>query len=125
MLRAERRARGTRAGTRSLTCFNQARFILAWFRDRPDVERLGRGFGLSRSTAYRYRDEGMAVLAAQAPALHGALERAHAEGLAYLILDGKVFDTDRVAGKKLNTKGQPVDTWYAGKPTTSAATSRR
>jgi hypothetical protein len=115
LLRAERRARGTRAGTRSLTCFNQARFILAWFRDRPDVERLGRGFGLSRSTAYRYRDEGIAVLAAQAPDLHGALERARAEGLAYLILDGKVFGTDRAAGKKLNKKGQPVDTWYAGK----------
>lgn len=115
LLRAERRARGTRTGTRSLTCFNQAQFVLAWFRDRPDVERLGRGFGLSRSTAYRYRDEGVAVLAAQAPDLHDALERAHAHGLAYLILDGKVFDTDRVAGKRLNKKGQPVDTWYAGK----------
>jgi DDE superfamily endonuclease len=115
LLRAERRARGTRTGTRSLTCFNQAQFVLAWFRDQPDVERLGRGFGLSRSTAYRYRDEGIAVLAAQAPDLHDALERAHADGLAYLILDGKVFDTDRVTGKKTNKKGQPIDTWYAGK----------
>lgn len=115
LLRAERRVRGTRKGTRSLTCFKQAQFVLAWFRDRPDVERLGRGFGLSRSSAYRYRDEGVAVLARQAPDLHMALERAKADGLTYLILDGKVFDTDRVAGKKLNRKGEPVDVWYAGK----------
>jgi len=115
LLRAERRARGTRKGTRSLTCFKQAQFVLAWFRDRPDIERLGRGFGLSRSCSYRYRDEGIAILAAQAPDLHEALERARRDGLAYLILDGKVFDTDRVAGKKLNKKGEPVDTWYAGK----------
>lgn len=115
LLRAERRARGTRNGTRSLTCFKQAQFVLAWFRDRPDVERLGQGFGLSRSSAYRYRDEGIAVLEGQAPDLHEALESAKEQGLAYMILDGKVFDTDRVAGKKLNRKGEPVDLWYAGK----------
>ena len=67
LLRAERRARGTRKGTRALTCYWQALFVLAWFRDRPDVERLGAGFGLSRATAYRYRDEGIAVLERQGP----------------------------------------------------------
>ena len=115
LLRAERRARGTRNGTRSLTCFKQAQFVQAWLRDRPDVARLGHGFGLSRSGAYRYRDEGVAVLAAQAPDLHEVLHHAKEQGLAYMILEGKVFDTDRVAGKKLNAKGEPVDVWYAGK----------
>lgn len=115
LLRAERRARGTRRATRSLTCFRQARFVLAWFRDRPDVERLGRGFGLSRSTAYRYLDEGGALLAAQAPDLHEAPERAKDDRLAHLILDGKVLDTDRVAGRRPNAKGEPVEAWYAGK----------
>ncbi len=32
-------------GTRVLSCWRQAVFALAWFRDRPDIARLGRGFG--------------------------------------------------------------------------------
>jgi DDE superfamily endonuclease len=115
LLRAERRRRGTRRGTRSLTCFEQALFVLAWFRDQVDVERLGFGFDLSRATAYRYRDEGIGVLAAQAPDLHRALERAQADGLSHLILDGKVVDTDRLHEKKLSKKGKEIDSWYAGK----------
>lgn len=62
LLRAERRRRGTRRGTRALTPFHQARFMLAWFRDRCDPERLGAGFGFSRATAYRYLAEAIAVL---------------------------------------------------------------
>ena len=115
LLRAERAARGTRKGTRSLTCYRQALFVLAWFRDRPDVERPGCGFGLSRATAYRYRDEGIAVLQSQAPDLRGALERAKAEGMAYLVLDGKVIDSDRVHETKTSRKGRDIDTWYSGK----------
>ena len=69
----------------------------------------------SRATAYRYRDEGVAVLAAQAPDLHEALERAKAQGLSHLILDGKVIDTDRVTEPKLSRKGKQIDAWYAGK----------
>jgi hypothetical protein len=115
LLRAERAARGTRKGTRSLTCYRQALFVLAWFRDHPDVERLGCGFGLSRATAYRYRDEGIAVLQRQAPDLHEALERAKAQGLAYLVLDGKVIDSDRVRETKISRKGKEIDAWYSGK----------
>ena len=115
LLRQERERRGTRRGARLLTCYRQAVFVLAWFRDKPDVERLGAGFGLSRATAYRYRDEGVAVLASQAPNLHEALERARAEGLPHLILDGKVIDTDRVTEPKLSRKGKQIDAWYAGK----------
>ena len=48
LLQQERVRRGTRRRTRLLTCYRQAVFVLAWFRDRPDVERLGAGFGLSR-----------------------------------------------------------------------------
>ncbi len=96
LLHQERIRRGMRTGTRLPTCFKQATYVIAWFRDRPDVERLGAAFGLSRATAYRYRDEGIAVLAAQAPELHQALERAREEDLSHLILDGKVIDTDRV-----------------------------
>jgi hypothetical protein len=35
------------------------------------------------------------VLADQAPDLHEALEQAKADGLAYVILDGKIFSADR------------------------------
>jgi hypothetical protein len=111
LLNQERARRGTRRRARLLTCYQQAVFVLAWFRDKPDVERLGAGFGLSRATAYRYRDEGVAVLSAQAPDLHQALEWARAGDLSHLILDGKVIDTDRVTEPKLSRKGGQIDAW--------------
>src|SRR3954454_7357313 len=64
LLAAERRARGTRRGTRALTCFYQALLVLIWFRKAEDTRLLGAGFGVSRATAYRYLAEGIAVLAA-------------------------------------------------------------
>ncbi|MDM4723471.1 transposase family protein [Micromonospora sp. WMMA1363] len=70
LLAAERRARGTRRDTRALTCFYQALLVLVWFRKAEDLTLLAAGFGISRATAYRYRDEGVAVLAAQATDLH-------------------------------------------------------
>jgi DDE superfamily endonuclease len=115
LLGAERRRLGTRRGTRALTPYHQARFALAWFRDDCDVERLGVGFGLSRATAYRYRDEAIRVLSDQAPDLQKVLERAKEEKTAYLILDGKVIDSDRVAEKKISKKGKKIDAWYSGK----------
>jgi hypothetical protein len=47
-----------------------------------EAERLGAGFGLSRATAYRYRDEVLGVLSNQAPDLREAWERAKAAGTA-------------------------------------------
>ena len=76
LLAARRREIGTRKGTRRLSCHKQALFALAWFRDTGDIPRLGRGFGLSQSTAYRYLDEVIEVLAARAPGLQEQLERA-------------------------------------------------
>ena len=43
LLAAHRREIGTRTGTRALTCWKQAVFTLAWFRDRPEIRRPGRG----------------------------------------------------------------------------------
>jgi hypothetical protein len=64
---------------------------LRWFRDRTRIEVLGRDRGISRATAYRYVAEAVDVLSEQAPGLAEALERATAEGVPYVILDGKVF----------------------------------
>ena len=75
LLRKRRKELGTRNGTRALTCYQQAVFILAWFRDRPGLSRLGQGFGISQATAYRYKDEGVEVLRALAPTLHDTLEK--------------------------------------------------
>lgn len=115
LLCTERKQRGTRRGTRLLTCRRQAVFVLSWFRDGTDVARLGRGFGLSRATAYRYRDEGVEVLAAQAPELHDALERARRDGHNHLVLDGTLLACDRVRGTVISRKGKEIDAWYSGK----------
>jgi hypothetical protein len=115
LLAAHRREIGTRRGTRALSCWRQAVFVLAWFRDRPDIARLGRGFGISQATAYRYLDEAIGVLAAQAPGLREALEQAKEQGLPYLILDGKVVAADRLKEKIISRKGREIDRWYSGK----------
>ena len=115
LLRAERRARGTRRGTRALTCFYQALLVLVWFRKGEDKTTLGASFGVSRATAYRYVGEAVAVLAAQTPTLHDALERVAADGWSHVILDGKVFDTDRLTETTTSVKGKTIDAWYSGK----------
>jgi hypothetical protein len=114
LLRAER-ARGTRRKARALTCWYQALLVLVWFRKRADLTVLAAGFGISRATAYRYRDEALAVLAAQAPQLTDALYRVQAEGWSYVILDGKIVDSDRCAAKTTSRKGKTIDLWYSGK----------
>ena len=115
LLASHRREIGTRKGTRRLGCFRQALFALAWFRDKGDIRRLGAGFGLSQSTAYRYLDEVIGVLVARAPGLQEQLERALAGGTPYLILDGKVVDAGRCREKTTSRKGKTIDLWYAGK----------
>jgi len=79
LLAGQRRAIGTRRGTRALTCFYQALLVLIWFRKAEDTTLLSAGFGVSRATAYRYVAEGVAVLAACRPDLHEALRRAAAD----------------------------------------------
>jgi len=115
LLAAERRRRGTPAGSRALTCFWEAVLGLRWFRDRSTCEALARDHGISRATAYRYVDEVIAVLAGQAPDLHQALERAQDQGLPHVILDGKIIPADRCKESALSVKDQVIDLWYSGK----------
>ena len=106
LLAAHRREIGTRNGTRALTCWKQAVFTLAWFRDRPDIRRLGQGFGISQATAYRYKDEAVEVLSVKAPTLREALEKAVEQGLPYLILDGTLISSGPVRGQEDQQEGQ-------------------
>lgn len=55
------------------------------------------GFGISRATAYRYRDEGIAVLAAQA------------EDPAHNPAENRLTETT------LSVKGKTIDAWHSGK----------
>ncbi|GIF05979.1 hypothetical protein Asi03nite_35170 [Actinoplanes siamensis] len=125
LLAAERRARGTRTGTRALTCFYQALLVLVWFRKAEDLNLLGASFGVSRATAYRYRDEGVAVLAAQAQDLHTALRRVAAEGWTHVILDGNLFDCDRLTETTLSVKGETIDAGIPASTATSVRTFKR
>ncbi|WP_442876064.1 hypothetical protein [Amycolatopsis sp. NBC_01480] len=84
LLNVERRARGTRRRSRALTCFRQAVSGLRWFQEDRDVAALARDCGISRATGYRYLDEAIEVLAAQAPDLHEAWQRAKDDGLTHL-----------------------------------------
>jgi DDE superfamily endonuclease/Helix-turn-helix of DDE superfamily endonuclease len=115
LLAAERRVRGTRRRTRALTCRYQALMVLVWFRKGEDKTLLGAGFGVSRATAYRYVAEGIEVLIAQAPGLHDALRRVADDGWSHVILDGKLFHTDRLAETTTSVKGTTIDAWYSGK----------
>jgi hypothetical protein len=115
LLLAERRRRGTPRGSRALSCFWQAVLGLRWFRDRTAPDALARDHGISRATAYRYLDEVILVLAAQAPDLREALERAAGEGFSHVILDGKIVPADRCKEKTLSVKGEVIDLWYSGK----------
>ena len=115
LLAAERRRRGTPARSRKLTPRGQAVLALRWFRDRTRIEALGRDHGISRATAYRYVDEAVDVLSDQAPGLAEALERALAEGMPYVILDGKVFASDGCAETAVSVKGNQFHPWYSGK----------
>jgi DDE superfamily endonuclease len=115
LLRAERRVRGTRKGTRLLTCFRQALLVLVWMRTKGEVAVVGAGFKVSRATAYRYRDEGVQVLAAQAPDLHEALVEVAEQGWSHVVLDGKLIRTDRCAETTESVKGDTINAWYSGK----------
>lgn len=115
LLAPERVNRGTRTGSRALSCTDQAVFALVWFRQSRDIPLIGKGLGISQATAYRYLDEAVGVLAARAPDLHDALQRGHNEGWSPLVLDGKVIDTNRLRVTKVSKKNKTIDACYCGK----------
>jgi hypothetical protein len=112
LLDAERRNRGTRAGTRSLTCHAEAILILRWFLDGTRMAQLAVDNAISESTGYDYLHEGIDVLAARAPSLKSALIAAKAAGYSHVSIDGTIIETDRCS-----TPGPTVgvDLWWSKK----------
>jgi hypothetical protein len=115
LLAGHRRRIGTPKGSRALGPCRQAVLVLRWFRDRACVHCLARDAGISQATGYRYLHEGIDVLAEQAPDLHQVLADCRGKGLSYLVLDGTLIESDRMAGVHLNAEGKEVDTWYSAK----------
>ncbi|HEY0533134.1 MAG TPA: hypothetical protein VGD29_16225 [Actinoplanes sp.] len=99
--------------------------VLVWFRKAEDLTLLGAAFGISRATAYRYRDEGIAALAARAQDLHTVLRRVAADGWSHVILDGKLFDCDRLTKPRSASKAKPSAPGTPANIAIPAPTSRR
>ena len=112
LLAGDRARRGTRRGRRALGCYSQAVLVLRWFLDATRVAQLAIDNQLGRSTTYRYLHEGIDVLAAAAPGLHGALLAARAAGHTHVHLDGTLVRTDRSRALGPNAG---IDLWWSGK----------
>ena len=61
---------------------------------------LAAGFGVGTTTAWRYVNETVALLAARAPKLRKAVRDAKKAGYAYVVLDGTLIPIDRVAADR-------------------------
>lgn len=125
LLAGERPARGTRTGSRALTCWYQAVLVLVWYRKGEDIALLGAGFGVSRATPYRYRDEAVQVLAAAAPDLHDALRQVAEQGWSHVILNGTLVTTDRCAQTTTSVQGTTIERGTPDSAAPSAATFKR
>jgi len=86
--------------------------VLRWFLDATRVAQLAADNQISSSTAYRYLHEGIDVLAAVAPGLHGALLAARSAGHSHVSIDGTLIRTDRSKAAGPTAK---VDLWWSGK----------
>jgi hypothetical protein len=111
-LASHRRAIGTRKGTRRLTPWSQAVFVLRFLIDGTRVAQLAADNALARTTAYDNLWEGLEVLAAAAPSLAEAIDAARAAGDGHIGLDGTLIPTCRV---KVEGPTKGVDLFWSGK----------
>jgi DDE superfamily endonuclease len=112
LLHRERRKRGTRTGTRSLTCFDQAVLIIRWFLDGTRIAQLAGDNAIGKTTCYDYLHEGITLLAGRAPSLQSALLAAKMAGYAHVTIDGTLIATDRI---RIPGPTPGVDLFWSGK----------
>ncbi|MFC5187270.1 transposase family protein [Actinomadura harenae] len=98
VVRRHRTSIGSRG--RALTPGAQALMVLVYLRKGETFAGLAAGFGVSTSTAWRYVNETVQLLAARSPKLAQALRKAARDGLLYLVLDGTLIPIDRVAADR-------------------------
>jgi hypothetical protein len=85
---------------RKLNAGQQALLVLAYLRKGETFAALAAGFGVGTTTAWRYVEETVALLAARAPKLRKAVRDAKKAGYAYVIVDGTLIPIDRVAADR-------------------------
>ena len=85
---------------RKLNLAQEALLVLAYLRKGETFDDLAAGFGVGRTTAWRYVNEVVELLAARAPRLRQAVRDAKRAGHAYVILDGTLIAVDRVAADR-------------------------
>src|SRR5690348_6517154 len=85
---------------RTLNPGQQALLVLAYLRKGETFAEVAAGFGVGTSTAWRYVNETVALLAARAPRLRTAVRDARKKGHAYVVLDGTLIPVDRVAADR-------------------------
>lgn len=94
--REHRRASGGR--WRRLSEDRKAPLALAHLRNGHPYTQLAAGFGIGTTTAYRYIAEAVDLLAALAPTLEQAVREA--SRTAFVLLDGTLLPTDRMAADR-------------------------
>ena len=85
---------------RKLNSGQQALLVLVYLRKGETFAEVAAGFGVGTSTAWRYVNETVALLAARAPKLRKAVRDATKAGCAYVVLDGTLIPVDRVAADR-------------------------
>ena len=95
-----RHRKSIRSCWRKLNPGQQALLVLVYLRKGETFAELAAGFAVGTTTAWRYVEETVALLAARAPKLRQAVRDAKRAGHAYVILDGTLIPIDRVARDK-------------------------
>jgi hypothetical protein len=85
---------------RKLNPGRQALLVLAYLRKGETFPDLAAGFSVGTTTAWRYVNETVALLAARAPKLRQAVREAKKAGYAYVVVDGTLIPIDRVAADR-------------------------
>src|SRR6516162_334008 len=85
---------------RKLNPGQQALLVLAYLRKGETFAELAAGFAVGTTTAWRYVEETVELLAARAPKLRQAVRAANKAGYAYVVLDGTLIPVDRVAADR-------------------------
>jgi hypothetical protein len=91
---------------RKLNAGQQALLVQAYLRKGETFAELAAGFGVGTTTAWRYVNETVALLAARAPKLRTAVRDAARAGRAYVVLDGTLIPVDRVAADRPSYSGK-------------------
>jgi DDE superfamily endonuclease len=98
IIRRHRKSIGSR--WRKLNPGQQALLVLAYLRKGETFAELAAGFAVGTTTAWRYVEETIALLAARAPKLRTAIRDAQKAGHAYVVVDGTLIPIDRVAADR-------------------------